>query len=606
MYNNNFRQQNNSSKGYKQQNKKIGDFYNPYGFVPLSEKVFTMTDKEKEMLQYCHDIPFKESMNGFFDVTFEAVTPFCIASRKEKENFTCYFVKKHNGEEVEEPRQVPHDVGKCPKIGTEFYVPGASIKGMIQNVFRIISFGKIGEYAEDNRYSLRDLRAESEDYDLNKENPDSGFLVKLNNDYFILPCNNRKMTYEEIAHKTSNQRLISFLKDTKATLENKYNAINRYYFSENQNHYMWFFSGYMSGNPGKLHEHLFELQQNQFKEDNLIPISEKTWEEFTFIHQVENENKSWSFWREKLENYRTFKLLADDGIKGIVPVFFRKEENGVKDFGFSRLYRQPYRKSIHQCLPDNHKRREEIDLAQAVFGYSNKEGSLKGRVRFSHATCKNTKGTVEELEPVFITPGSPKPSFYPFYLKQKDGEQLKTYGTEGAQIQGWKRFLLHQKEKPSEKFTNPKIQSAFKPLSAGTTFTCRISYHNLRPFELGALIQAVDLLGEEDVFHSIGYAKPFGYGKIKVQQIDLNEDQDNTRNIFEETLKKKAGIEIVDDDNMYNPVIAQLLFLASNDYNQNKTNRYPYMGDKSKGIKNEFKIIKEENKNLNNFNPRPQ
>ena len=598
MYNNNFKRQNNSSK---QQNKKLGFFYNPYGFVPLSEKVFTMTDKERQMLQYCHDIPFKESMCGYFDVTFEAVTPFCIASRKEEEVVTRYIVK--DGQETGESCQEPHDIGKCPKIGDDFYVPGSSIKGMIQNVFRIISFGKIGEYAEDNRYSLRDLRVESEDYDLNKENPDSGFLVKINNDYFILPCDNRKMTYEEIASKTCDRRLLLVLKDTRKSLRDKYDAVNRYYFSENQNHYMWVFSGFMSG---KLHEHLFELKQNQIKEENLIPISEKTWEEFTFIHQVENENKAWNFWRKKLKNYREFNALIDAGIIGVVPVFFRKDETEIKDFGFSRLYRQPYRKSIHQCIPDNHKRGGDIDLAQAVFGYSNKEESLKGRVRFSHAICKNKKGTVEELTPVFITPGSPKPSFYPFYLKQKEGERLKTYGSENARIQGWKRFLLHPEAKPSEKFTNSKIQSGFSPLSAGTTFTCRISYHNLRPFELGALIQAVDFLGETDVFHSIGYAKPFGYGKIKVQEIKLNDAQDNTREIFENELEVRTGISIVDEKNRFNHVFSRLLFLVSDEYVQNKINRYPYMGDKRKGINNEFKIIKEENKNLTDFNPKPQ
>ena len=595
MNNNNFKQQNYSSKANKQQNKKLGDFYNPYGFVPLSENVFTLTSEEKEMLHYCHDVPFKDSMNGHIDVTFEAVTPFCIASRKEKENFTCHFVKKYKGEDIEEPRQEALDVGKCPKMGDKFYVPGASIKGMIQNVFRIISFGKIGEYAEDNRFSLRDLRAESEDYDLNKENPDSGFLVKIDNDHFILPCNNQKMTYEEIAQKTGNQELIYTLKNAKKTLRDKYRTENRYRYFENNNLYMWFFSGYMYG---KLQEHLFELKQNQINKENLIPISKKTWEEFTFIHQVENENKAWNFWREKFKNHRTFRELIDGGIKGIVPVFFRKDETGIKDFGFSRLYRQPYRQSIHQCLPVNHQRNGEIDLAQAVFGYSLDKESLKGRVSFSHAICKNEK----EIDVVFITPGSPKPSFYPFYLKQ-NGKRLKTYGTEGAQIQGWKRFLLHHNAKPSEKFTNPKIQSAFRPLSAGTTFTCRISYHNLRPFELGALIQAIDLLGQPDSFHSIGYAKPFGYGKIKVQKIDLDKEQDNTRNIFEETLKTRAGIEIVDKEDIYNDVIDQLLFLASDEYCKEKTNRYPYMGDKGKGIENEFKIIKEENKNLKDFNP---
>ncbi|MDR0572377.1 MAG: TIGR03986 family CRISPR-associated RAMP protein [Rickettsiales bacterium] len=571
--------------------EQLGDFFNPYGFVPLSKNVFTMTEREQKMLQYCHDIPFKDSMSGYFDVTFEAITPFCVGSRREIEEFTYTDSKKRT-------LKISKEVGKCPIIGNNYYIPGSSIKGMIENVFRIISFGKIGEYIDDTRYSVRDLKADSEDYDLNKEGTKSGFLVKLENDYYILPCNSYQKTFNEIENITRQIGIAYALEERGKSIKDKYDFLrNNYSFIEGNKCYMWLISGHMDS---KRHEHLFEVHRNNINKDCFLPVSEAVWDEFLFIHEQENDNKSWKFWKQKLKNYKHINEIKSDNIHGLAPVFYREDENGfVKDFGFSRLYRQPYRKSIHDCLPETHKKDGSIDLAQAVFGYSNKEESLKGRVRFSHAICASE---TKELSPVFITPGSPKASFYPFYLNQKSNSSYVTYGSENAEIQGWKRFLMKDIKEKRELFTNPKIQSVFRPLQAGTQFTCRITYHNLRPFELGALLNAIDFF-EEDAYHSLGYAKPFGFGKIAVKKMKTSEKEENTRKIFEEEIEKRTGISVVDEDNKFNAVLSQLLFLASDDYKDSKENRYPYMGNRRENIPNEFKLIKQQNKNIRNFNP---
>jgi hypothetical protein len=92
-----------------------------------------------------------------------------------------------------------------------------------------------------------------------------------------------------------------------------------------------------------------------------------------------------------------------------------------------------------------------------------------------------------------------------------------------AVIAGWKRYPVHQqdvKKNPAPKnkdgSTNSNIVSRFKPLKAGAEFKCTIRYHNLRPVELGALLSALTFHGAEDAYHSIGMAKPLGYGKIAV------------------------------------------------------------------------------------------
>lgn len=43
--------------------------------------------------------------------------------------------------------------------------------------------------------------------------------------------------------------------------------------------------------------------------------------------------------------------------------------------------------------------------------------------------------------------------------------------------------------------------------------------HNLRPSELGAIVWALSFGGRENCFHSLGMAKPYGYGVVKVSII---------------------------------------------------------------------------------------
>lgn len=79
--------------------------------------------------------------------------------------------------------------------------------------------------------------------------------------------------------------------------------------------------------------------------------------------------------------------------------------------------------------------------------------------------------------------GTPKPSFYPLYLKQ-DERPYKTYSTEGATISGTKRYRIH---KGASVTTLPqgniKTMSQINPVPAGQTFKMRIVVHNMRKWK---------------------------------------------------------------------------------------------------------------------------
>ncbi len=566
---NNYPQRNyNNQRNNNDQRDMDTNFFNPYAFVPLSDTVFSLTDEEKKQLNNAHDIPFSDGISGSVDVTFKAVTPFCVRCGENGSNAR----------------------------NKDYYVPATSLKGMIRNVFEIISFANIRNNMANSRYSMRDLH--SKDYQLkSNDGPQkSGFLIQRNENFYIIPCNKEQLSYKTIEDYEKNIKAAQFKKIE--SIPQKYKALGADYVYEGDDDtwYMWFFSGFMNN---KNHEFLFEIPQ--IKKENLIKLEEKEYKDFIFIHQIENENEAWKFWKKKLKNYSSMQAIVDDEYKGIVPCFFRikLDKEGaeiVKDLGFSYLYRQPYDKTTHDCLPEVYKN-DTFDLAQAIFGYTGKNASLKGRVQFSNAIIKEAK--VAEKQTFVL--GSPKPTFYPFYLKQ-DGGKLNTYFSPQATISGWKRPLLHKTVITGRSTGNAKIESSFIPLAAGTEFTTRIKFHNLRPYELGALIAAITFCGKSDkCYHSIGYAKAFGYGKLQVLDVKLNMAEmeihtpESLMKDFEDKLFSQTEIS---KDKWIN-TLSPLFLYASGDYKENKEIKYPSLRNPA-----EFTEIKKSNLCINSFTPK--
>ncbi len=167
----------------------------------------------------------------------------------------------------------------------------------------------------------------------------------------------------------------------------------------------------------------------------------------------------------------------------------------------------------------------EHDLCETIFGWTGEKSmkSMKGRVQVGHAFCDN-----EEL---MLLPkrsgvlGTPKASFYPLYLEQDEGTKKHiTYDNENARVSGWKRYRIQKGSTTRalpEGNDNDNIGSDFCPLKAGLTFTMRISVHNLRKVEIGALLSAITFHETKGIWHNIGGAKSFGYGKLECVSVTL-------------------------------------------------------------------------------------
>ncbi|GAB6975102.1 TIGR03986 family type III CRISPR-associated RAMP protein [Prevotella falsenii] len=555
------------------------EFYNPYSFVPVIDHVFNYSKEEKERFMFANDIPFSNGISGKIIATFKAETPFCVKSQ-DKEN--------------------------C-NIANKYFVPSTSIKGMVRSVFDIITLSNLKCLSENSRFSMRDLK--SDDYELKNKEPKSGFLILLKGKYYVIPCYNWKVSYEDIKKEEG----VDVSKGTSA--EAKYKMLKKGYVfpTEDNLYHYWFFSGFMSN---KKHEYDFALPAS-INENGIIPLRDKEFKEFRFIHEKENKNESWAFWKREMRNFNSWDELKANGYKGLAPCFYRSEKDEsealfVKDLGFSFLYRMPYQKNIHDCLPKAHKE-NSFDMSQALFGYvgsrdNRQQGeSLRGRVRFSNAFIMNAE---REGEQTFIL-GSPKPTYYPFYLQQERGKELKTLASDNPVISGWKRYLIQNNAK---KGNNNKVKSAssFIPLKAGAGFTTEIHVHNLLPHEVGALLAALTFCNHKECYHSLGYAKPFGYGKMKLEKLDceLEPNQDGHTCLDLDTLIEKfykklysnAGIE----EKEYQNYLQVLVRLASGN-NSDRPIRYPRLDNEDpvtkKKKKSEFEIIKSDKKSIRDFTP---
>lgn len=204
-----------------------------------------------------------------------------------------------------------------------------------------------------------------------------------------------------------------------------------------------------------------------------------------------------------------------------IPVFFTLKDGKVDAIGLSGMFRIPSANFIKGAIPADLQSESRKDLAECIFGTSNNSlGFLKGRVTFSPAfAC----GEATEVEtPVKTTLSSPKPSYGPLYVKGG------TWNDSKAQIKGRKRYPVRNKPWTNDT-GNGNTKTTFIPLKEGVEFAGKIYFHNLRKCELGALISALTFDGHNEAdghgeicYHSIGEAKPLGYGKVLTKITDIS------------------------------------------------------------------------------------
>ena len=569
----------------------------PYNFVPLADKV-VYPSWEKAVN---HDVPFADGESGTIDVKIKTHSPIFVRDGgKGKEGKADDFFESNGN----------------------YYIPGSSLKGMLRSVVEVMSFSKIQNANVNNdKYSVRDFQ-NKDIYpllDLAKE-VNAAWLFKKGEKYYIKDCGapgriphhwiddafgtsfrpfyksggGFKGNSEE--HKSAKFKYEKFGNNERATgfVPAKYGKDNsvdvRKFFKvdpySNKKGTLVFAGQAGPRNEqegkkpsGKIHEFVFFENNSEAFE-----ISEDTIKNFFFAYFNHDRNRQsidWKYWKKKLDD------------KEEIPVFFRyqdEKKQTIKDIGLSYLYKIIYNHSVLDAIPNNHKS-DNRDFTETLFGYINKVESLKGRVHIGHAEATNTAISLKAETSVL---SGPKASYYPNYIKQsgKNGVagKYKTFMDDTAVIAGWKRYPVHKKGVSSNPGStdNKKVETSFVPLGAGVEFEFKIRVHNLRKAELGAILSAITFHNTPGTFHSIGMAKPLGYGKSKLEIISLDGFEDNKEDYlksFEAYINYALGEKQPSWNN--SPQIVELLTMVSEHNNSGKS-ELSYMKMNPKTRENDF------------------
>lgn len=488
----------------------------PYNFVPLSKKV--VAPYWGPLVS--HDRPFEQGLSGVLDLEIEAISPIYV----------------RNGEKREENQDPDTSFNN---LNGKYYIPGTSIKGMLRSMVEIMSFGSMVDKVEDVKYSVRDFSNGAKDiYNPStlSQNIRGGYLYKEGNNYFLIDAGKPgRISHEELAKKYNNGNSIFdyYRRQQEKSIKHKnekypeligpkFSFIHEktdfgrelYLFDDQSNVGQIVLTGQPGTNQGRGKKKFeFVFFDNTTIISKPIPLDKKTIENFLFAY-YDHEPKPGEDWV-----WRKKQLHSGEKI----PVFFRKKGDAVLDLGLTFLYKITYKNSVGDSINKTQGNAQKIDLADAIFGYSEKESSLKGRVNISHGFVSGNPKVLPVISEIL---SSPKASYFPNYVRQneKEGEvtQYQTFNNDNVEISGWKRYPIKEGLSTNQGDGNQLIKTSFKPLDKGTKFTCQINYHNLKAEELGALLSAITFHDNEGHFHSIGMAKPLGYGVIKVKISNLN------------------------------------------------------------------------------------
>ena len=560
----------------------------PFNFIPLSDQVYIPSWAD----QISHDVPFSDGVSGKIRLTITAESDI--------------FVRNGQSKDAEDNR--------FSQVSGRYFIPATSIKGEVRNLMEIMSFGKMNldtrakfaqrEWNNTALYTIKDPNVQREIR--------CGYLRKKGDDYEIVDHGRPlRISHQAIDDwfggevlkkhfsRNSNFDINKTTKEGGQTFDPKTAAFKYHLFKDEDLENISFTEvrtntftyvicadrGEITGdivftgspdqwkkergmNAGKFYEFVFSSQGMR-----CYSLSEEEFEHYEFIYK---DSDDWNYWKSHLTD-------TDKG----VPVFFRTEDNQIKDFGLALLYKLPYDKTPYDLLPQAHKDESTHDLAECIFGYTSRTDSLRGRVQFSNAFSTNA----EPSEEVTLVLGTPKASYYPIYIEQKGSNartgQYQTYNN--GRLAGWKRY--HVRDGVWQKsLGNENLDSTLTPVRSGATFTGDIVFHNLRPIELGALLSALTFHSNSDrYYHQLGQAKPYGYGRCRYSvtlEGERLEEPNYYMGHFEYELSDNLGTSWHQSSQI------QELFALAGSAVSNEAEEYKYMRLSTEPRVNEFQDAK--------------
>ncbi len=519
----------------------------PYNFVPLNEKVVTVSDPIPDFDAYHAD-----KNTGWIKVEIETKTPLYIRDTLTQE-------QDKAGEQSSD----------FFSPGGKLRIPGSSLRGMIRALVEIVSFGKFGACDSDKLLYFRGLADKS---NLRKEYQErmSSYDRKARRAVYkmsagVLRRRKNSFNYEILPSGHFTSILKKEARENVQQIGQRYAEFNFYKLPE----------GYLvvSGDmQNKKRDWLIDFPESNAKS---IPIPEDD------VRNYQNDIT-------RAEDVPDLISLADKGHD--VPCFYviwaDQQGNDRVSFGHTAMFRLAYKKTIGEHLPQQlitnrweiteerlgwmqksgvsgkiikqlrtWERKEFSDqealekqlaplvaqvkknkqeqckkailkhakvcgFAEAIFG---NETTFAGRVFFEDAFLQEGQQNVRMGEGTPKILSSPKPTTFQHYLVQTsdNNRQLNHYSRNSA-IRGnklyWHKSGEHWQEKNQQEITKHRTQyTKINPVKPGIKFIGHIRFENLSDQELGALLFALEL--PEGCCHKLGMGKPLGLGSVHIKPL---------------------------------------------------------------------------------------
>jgi CRISPR-associated protein (TIGR03986 family) len=525
----------------------------PYNFVPLSRWVHLPERESPEKVsQVSLDLPFKDGAFGEIPFTLVADTPLLVGAEQEKQHGAAgevHFARAPDG---------------------TYLVPGSALRGMLRNVVEIACFGRMRQ-VDNARYGLRDITRADTPY-ARKVNQEirAGFLRRGEGGKRVLvPCQFAKLSHADL-ERWWGERTPVFRAG--AGVRKKYDLwveLCRRQRIENplripctiegapRQERVRSLSGPTLAFPvltGQINdrERSRNAKQHDFvffdrDDSGAIPVTDDDWRSFLLIHGDRDRERggdssamrpSWpDYWRGRFDRGEDIPVFwLDAG-------FDREGQKRVR-IGLARMPKLAWDWSIHELIENTSQEHlsgpeqgRAYDMADLLFGTLGDTAGrmLKGRVSVGHALAQPVSG--RQLQPERHGPtilNGPKPTYFPNYIRQPADSRwrlperqeyagyIRTDENQSPEIRGFKRYPARPKAEaqpltPEQQQGSQEVANILHPLPAGTRFSGRIVFHNLRPAELSALVWAITWGANDGLRHSLGMGKPFGFGQVRFE-----------------------------------------------------------------------------------------
>ena len=555
----------------------------PYNFVPLPDKVVSAPQPLLD-----HDSYAEAGLSGEIICQLETCSPLYIRGMltpNESEAWGDNYLDNLTPEQRQRKAEFFSIDGKTPRL------PGSSLRGLIRSLVEIITYSKMHFVNASPTFTFRAVAAAKDDplagpYRqivgmMNNPLARPGYLHKQGKEWFILPAklpiglsNKPWLTVQD--KNIPSGAIKGFRRLTSDKYIPQWHSVSFDIQEGNRGKYVakigglddnFRYRGVMvcSGNmsetaggktPRTSHTIILEKDEKAKR----IPINDQAVEDY--------KAGLTPYQKTELEMYWSGGELGC--LKDGAPVFFLTSSGGkseVSYFGHSPNFRIPARlnrvgvtraATPLDFVPDDVRKGERPDFAEAIFGWvedTKREGGVKGqragRVFVEDGVMVEGQDEIwyHDKEIALHTLSGPKVTTFQHYLVQSTPDQhnpnekqsLAHYGTnpEETAIRGHKLYW-HKGKNPDieadiKELDHLKQLTVARPIKAGVKFQFTVRFENLHKTELGALLWALHLPGEEGKTyrHKLGMGKPLGMGAVAIcPKLILRQPQQRYKQLF--------------------------------------------------------------------------